>query len=160
MGQLCRILYHFKVSPLPITFPQEAPAVDTYLKHRFEQRNCPLHRHLHSLGAALLQNEKTTQSGSILSGTAMLVLLTLLACSAGTGSFIRADPQRGFLDSQGRQRVFHGVNVVYKFPPWLPPTGPRWDPFMSLNDRDFAQLQAWGFNFIRVRGFLCLFRFS
>ena len=79
------------------------------------------------------------------------VLFAAVLAAAASGGFIRSDAERGFVDSAGRQRVFHGVNVVFKFPPWLPPTGPQWDPFMSLNDRDFAQLQAWGFNFIRVR---------
>lgn len=87
----------------------------------------------------------------------MWVAILALVLAVARGGFIASDPVRGFVDSAGRQRLFHGVNVVYKFPPWLPPTGPQWDPFNSLNDRDFAQLQAWGFNFIRVRVLSSLF---
>jgi hypothetical protein len=36
------------------------------------------------------------------------------------------------VDELGRVRIFHGVNVVVKSPPYLPPTTPEFNPFDSL----------------------------
>lgn len=44
-------------------------------------------------------------------------------------------PTRAIRDPEGRQLVFHGVNVVYKLPPYVPThekTSP-WDKDNSLN---------------------------
>jgi endoglycosylceramidase len=52
------------------------------------------------------------------------------------------------VDGQGRAVVLHGVNVVYKPPPYLPrqggPEATRFDA------RDVGRLRAWGFNAIRL----------
>ena len=40
-----------------------------------------------------------------------------------------------FIDEDGRSVLFHGVNVVYKVPPYIPSTE-DFDPFESLNDED------------------------
>ena len=68
----------------------------------------------------------------------------------GSSSFIKADASvHGFRDSLGRQRVFHGVNAVYKIPPWAPSQG-QWNAYDSLVEKDFQDLSSWGFNFIRL----------
>ena len=54
-----------------------------------------------------------------------------------------------FIDVDGRTVLFHGVNVVYKVPPYIPSTG-AFDPYDSLNDEDIANLVKWGFNFVRL----------
>ncbi|CAF4625970.1 unnamed protein product [Rotaria sp. Silwood1] len=53
-----------------------------------------------------------------------------------------------FIDEYGRVRIFHGVNVVYKVPPYLPDLT-HFDPQNSLTDDDLNNLHQWGFNVIR-----------
>lgn len=77
----------------------------------------------------------------------VVVFALYLVCEAS--GFIRATPQ-GFRDEYGRQRIFHGVNVVYKLPPWVPSTNGTWDPHSSMVEKDFSDLESWGFNFIRL----------
>lgn len=54
-----------------------------------------------------------------------------------------------FVLADGRVAVFHGLNAVYKLPPYVPPSGP-FDPRLSINDEDIANLVSWGFNAIRL----------
>ena len=56
---------------------------------------------------------------------------------------------RTFTDANGRQVLFHGVNVVYKVDPYIPSTG-EFDSQNSLNDEDIASLKKWGMNFVRL----------
>lgn len=56
---------------------------------------------------------------------------------------------RTFVDEYGRERVFHGVNVVVKGPPWLPSTG-KFDINTSLGADDFAFLHQHGVTVIRL----------
>ena len=46
---------------------------------------------------------------------------------------------RMFIDVDGRTVLFHGVNVVYKVPPYIPSNG-AFDPSDSLNDEDIENL--------------------
>ena len=52
-------------------------------------------------------------------------------------------------DSYGRSVIFHGVNVVYKIPPYLP-SSDHFDAQLSLTDAELDQLVNWGFNFVRL----------
>ena len=64
-------------------------------------------------------------------------------------SRIRVDPNtQHFVDEYGRVRIFHGVNVVYKLPPFLPNLT-HFDPQNSLTDDDLTNLHQWGFNVVR-----------
>ncbi len=54
-----------------------------------------------------------------------------------------------FVDEFGRARFFHGVNVVYKIPPWIPERD-IFDPDLSLCTEDIENLQKWGFNLVRL----------
>jgi len=56
---------------------------------------------------------------------------------------------RMFVDQEGRQVIFHGVNVVYKVDPYIPETD-TFDPEDSLSDLDIANLKKWGFNNVRL----------
>lgn len=56
---------------------------------------------------------------------------------------------RIFVDANGRQVIFHGVNVVYKVDPYIPSDG-EFDSQNSLNDEDIANLKKWGMNFVRL----------
>lgn len=65
-------------------------------------------------------------------------------------SRIQVDPQsQHFLDEYDRVRIFHGVNVVYKIPPYLPNLT-DFDPQNSLTNDDLNNLHNWGFNVIRL----------
>ena len=78
-----------------------------------------------------------------------LILLFFLGCCQCELSRIRVDPNTQlFVDEYGRIRLFHGVNVVYKVPPYLPNLT-DFDPQNSLTDDDLTHLHQWGFNVIR-----------
>jgi len=53
------------------------------------------------------------------------------------------------VDKTGRMRLFHGVNAVYKIPPYIPTTT-GWDTKTTLSDKDAENLQKWGFNMVRL----------
>eukprot|EP00929_Paragymnodinium_shiwhaense_P046127 TRINITY_DN23495_c0_g1_i1.p1 TRINITY_DN23495_c0_g1~~TRINITY_DN23495_c0_g1_i1.p1 ORF type:complete len:832 (+),score=141.29 TRINITY_DN23495_c0_g1_i1:100-2595(+) len=68
----------------------------------------------------------------------------------GTMSWIKTDPfSHHFVDELNRTRIFHGVNVVFKQPPFVPDAD-TWDPFHSFTERDAKDLRHWGFNVIRL----------
>ena len=50
---------------------------------------------------------------------------------------------------QGRERFFHGTNVVYKSAPFLPVVD-RFDALTSFSVEDADLLQSMGFNTIRL----------
>ena len=52
-------------------------------------------------------------------------------------------------DREGRHIILHGVNVVYKIPPYIP-SQDTFDPENSLSDKDIDDLVQWGFNFVRL----------
>jgi len=79
----------------------------------------------------------------------LLVFLSFIGHSYGQLSRIQVDPNtQYFIDEYGRVRIFHGVNVVYKLPPFLPNLT-HFDPQNSLTDDDLNNLHHWGFNVIR-----------
>ena len=45
--------------------------------------------------------------------------------------------------------MFHGVNVVYKLPPYIP-TQNGFNASTSLSDLDIDNLKGWGMNFVRL----------
>jgi endoglycosylceramidase len=51
------------------------------------------------------------------------------------------------VDSQGRTVILHGVNVVFKRPPYVPNGRAE---RTSFNARDVARLRSWGFNTVRL----------
>lgn len=59
------------------------------------------------------------------------------------------------VDADGRERLFHGTNIVYKGFPYLPPSHFT-DSWTSLSDEDIQTLKSWGFNSVRFG--LCLER--
>ena len=78
-----------------------------------------------------------------------VVCLFFIAYSYCQLSRIQVDPNsQYFVDEYGRVRIFHGVNVVYKLPPFLPNLT-NFDPQNSLTDDDLNNLHKWGFNVIR-----------
>jgi endoglycosylceramidase len=53
------------------------------------------------------------------------------------------------IDEDGRERIFHGTNVVMKFKPYYPIID-RFDYRYSFNEDDAALLKKWGMNVIRL----------
>ncbi|GJP44346.1 hypothetical protein CLOM_g3726 [Closterium sp. NIES-68] len=61
------------------------------------------------------------------------------------------DPDSGRIrDVYNRERVFHGVNAVFKAPPWHPPVLDSFHPALSFSPADFAILQSLGLNVVRL----------
>ena len=76
----------------------------------------------------------------------LLVLLPFVSANPN----IQVNPDRNFfIDAKGRERFFHGVNAVYKQPPYHPSTA-EWSSTESLNAQDAKQLSDWGFNVVRL----------
>ena len=76
----------------------------------------------------------------------------LLALQVAVAAFptIKVNPAtHGFVDDQGRTRIFHGMNAVYKIFPWIPNVE-GFDAENSLSDIDAKNLKSWGFNIIRL----------
>lgn len=66
---------------------------------------------------------------------------------------VAVDSNRQLLDSTGQTRLFRGMGVCYKGPPFIPLTD-RFDPVLSFADEDIATLKRLGLNTIRY-GRLC-----
>jgi endoglycosylceramidase len=82
----------------------------------------------------------------------MLLLPLLLLLVARAAGSIHVEPNGArsfFVDEKNRTRFFHGVNVVFKEPPFLPRTD-RFDASDSLCAQDIANLVEWGFNVVRL----------
>jgi len=78
-----------------------------------------------------------------------LILICFIAYSYSQLSRIEVDSiSQQFIDEYGRVRIFHGVNVVYKIPPYLSNLT-NFDPQNSLTNDDLNNLHQWGFNVIR-----------
>ena len=56
--------------------------------------------------------------------------------------------ERVFVDEYGRERIFHGTNVITKGRPWYP-TRDKYDAFTSLVKEDFELMKSVGINSIR-----------
>ena len=76
-----------------------------------------------------------------------LVFLSLLALSLSLP--LSVSPDHAFIDSQGRERFFHGVNVVMKSYPYIPTTS-SFDHQLSFSEQDIENLESWGLNIIRL----------
>lgn len=64
--------------------------------------------------------------------------------AAGAAGGLTSDG-RWLVDGQGRVVLVHGVNIVYKKPPWLPPEAPG-----GFTDEDADFLASNGFNAVRL----------
>ena len=75
--------------------------------------------------------------------------LGLIASIASARNIWVDSADRVIREEQGRQIVFHGVNVVYKVAPYIPESD-KYDSQSSLTDKDIDQLVDWGFNLVRL----------
>ena len=78
------------------------------------------------------------------------IFASVAAAYTRSGGLVTVDPSsRMLLDSEGRTLILHGVNAIYKVPPYLPDSS-RFDAETSLNEDDIRNLVKWGFNFVRL----------
>lgn len=78
-----------------------------------------------------------------------IVVVCDLSAVRGVAEY-HVDASSGMIvDSLGRARIFHGLNVVMKAPPWHPRTD-LFDPHLSFADADIALLRSWGLNVVRL----------
>ena len=80
---------------------------------------------------------------------AILILLSLAISDTVSVDVLQVDVERSrVVDAMGRERYFHGVNVVVKGPPWIPIVD-KFDPDWSFSIKDMEALQQLGLNGIR-----------
>ena len=78
-----------------------------------------------------------------------LIVAGLIGAAAGLSEYTIDPATRTFRDNKNRVRMFHGMNVVVKVPPYLPTTG-HFDYKMSLNKTDIVQMKNWGIRLVRL----------
>eukprot|EP00128_Syssomonas_multiformis_P001857 Colp12_sorted_trinity150504_noHs@14735 len=85
--------------------------------------------------------------------------LAFVVCLAGTVvastlPWVHVDTNtHNFVDEYNRTVLLHGINIVYKLSPFLPPETKKFNVNNSLSDDDFELLRKWGFNLVRL-GFI------
>ena len=107
------------------------------------------------MGTRLLPNENETDSRTMAANfwlCAASILITVrgiaIRSSPGSDCLHVNTTTHHLVDSDGRERYFHGVNVVVKRPPWLPRMD-KFDPRWSFVDKDMQVLSDLGLNGIR-----------
>eukprot|EP00761_Pharyngomonas_kirbyi_P010417 gb/GECH01010437.1/.p1 GENE.gb/GECH01010437.1/~~gb/GECH01010437.1/.p1 ORF type:complete len:543 (+),score=93.68 gb/GECH01010437.1/:1-1629(+) len=79
--------------------------------------------------------------------TSLILLISFLTIAT---AYFSVDPDtQHIIDEYGRVRIFHGVNAIYKVPPYYPQLE-GFDPSRSLSPSDIAHLEEWGFNVVRL----------
>ncbi|KAJ4461998.1 putative Glycoside hydrolase [Paratrimastix pyriformis] len=77
-------------------------------------------------------------------------LFLLLLVVAVRAAPFHVDPTtQHIIDEFGRTRLFHGLNAVYKIPPWHPELE-GFDAQNSFSEIDAQNLVSWGFNHVRL----------
>jgi len=77
----------------------------------------------------------------------MKAIIVLFIFSIISSKIIQKNRQ--FIDVHGRTRIFHGVNIVYKLPPYYP-IEDKFDPYKSFSDEDLKYFKQLGFNLVRL----------
>eukprot|EP00966_Prymnesium_polylepis_P268898 6212248-Prymnesium_polylepis.1 len=81
------------------------------------------------------------------------LLSSFLAAARGALDAITLAPRsrgpRAFVDSAGRERIFHGTNAIVKGPPWHPDSR-SFSTDISMSEEDFAWMKALGLNVLRI----------
>ena len=82
----------------------------------------------------------------------LTVGLTAGLVQAGAEGVLRVNPETlRIIDAEGRERFFHGVNVVVKQFPWIP----EGDAY-PFNETDMQRLQKLGLNSLRLVQIPCV----
>ncbi len=121
----------------------------TLLAHSFAQMRGGTHTHTHTLSLSLSTHthKHTIHTRELLCcGSATIpyeccLTRSSLAPLANTG-IIKVNPKNNrLLDEDGRERIFHGTNVVYKAPPYVPKVD-SFDFQYSYCEEDYKNLQV------------------
>ena len=82
---------------------------------------------------------------------ALFIILSLLTFSlALSKGILKVNPETNRIeDDLGRERFFHGVNIVIKTPPYIPEIN-EFHPGNSLSEKDMQDLKEWGLNVVRL----------
>jgi endoglycosylceramidase len=79
----------------------------------------------------------------------ILVYCFLVALSVSAP--VHVDPETNmFVDDTGRERFYHGLNVIYKKDPWYAPFE-GYDVNTTFSDIDMKMWEEWGFNAVRLQ---------
>ncbi len=80
----------------------------------------------------------------------LILFLSTIYLILSQGPFKLSSSKKFILDKYNRYIIFHGVNIVYKLPPYLPNTE-KFDGQYSLTfNEDIKILKKLGFNFVRL----------
>lgn len=79
-----------------------------------------------------------------------ILLTSLILLQFANAKFTITGQKQLLTDSEGYYRVFHGANVAYKIPPYLPPIIDHFDSKLSFSNEDAIQLKNWGMNIVRL----------
>jgi len=79
----------------------------------------------------------------------LVLLLVCLFLGLAKGVIQINNDTLQYVDDAGRTRLFHGLNGVYKIPPWHPELE-DFNTYSSMVTEDFKDLQRWGFNVMRL----------
>jgi endoglycosylceramidase len=79
----------------------------------------------------------------------ILIFLILPLFLKGKEIFTVNTETNQIIDEQGRERYFHGLNIMFKIPPYIPDTK-NWNIKTSLTEKDMKYIQSWGYNVVRL----------
>ena len=89
-------------------------------------------------------------SSLFLKYTLVFLLSWLVSVSClGSSQFLVNSGTNKIVDQSGRERYFHGANVVYKTDPFIPITD-HFDPRHSFSQEDVDLVASMGYNTIRL----------
>ena len=97
----------------------------------------------------LYQENDFVNSNMTLSIALTLSIFFSVSVSSVWGSIKVNIESKQFVDEKKRSKIFHGVNAVYKVPPYYPQTE-GFDVNNSLSEIDSKNLRSWGFNVVRL----------
>ncbi|XXQ34777.1 Glycoside hydrolase family 5 domain-containing protein [Plasmodiophora brassicae] len=84
----------------------------------------------------------------VMQRVAVAALVACCSCACA-GDLFHVASGGVIVDQFGRQRIFHGLNVVEKVPPYIPRRD-AFDSSRSLAAHDIDLLRQWGFNVVRL----------
>ena len=115
--------------------------VSLYTSYLLQPDVTAVQTHKHTCAAVLIMNCNIALLG--------LCLSSAVAARLGASQFLVDSEKNKIVDTQGRERFFHGTNVVYKTDPFIPVID-HFDAKESFSVEDADLLASMGFNTIRL----------
>lgn len=79
----------------------------------------------------------------------IIIIICNISSTYSDNKYININDNLEYIDSFNRTIIFHGVNSVYKLPPYIP-QNEIFDPYLSITEDDINNLVDWGFNIVRL----------